>query len=150
MSRIADRVAEYAAPIAEQLGLQLWHVEFGKEVGGAVLRLTIDKVGGVGTDDCEALSKAVDPWLDAEDFIPGTYSLEVTSPGIERVLHTDAQRTQFIGTDVMVKLYKARDNCRVFRGVLTAAGEVISLQCDGEEIGFNKSDVAQIKTVFNS
>ena len=148
MSRIADRVAEYATPVAEQLGLQLWHVEYGKEVGGHVLRLTIDKPDGISHDDCEALSKAVDPWLDSEDFIPGTYSLEVTSPGIERVLHTDAQREQFIGTEVAVKLYKAREGNRVFNGTLTVAGETISLQCADGTIAFERAEIAQIKTVY--
>ncbi|MCL2546027.1 MAG: ribosome maturation factor RimP [Oscillospiraceae bacterium] len=148
MSRIADRVTAYAAPLAEQLGLTLWHVEFGKEAAGAVLRLTIDKPGGIGTDDCEQMSKAIDPWLDEEDFIPGAYSLEVSSPGIERVLYTDTQRKQFIGTDVDVKLYKAVDGKRTWQGVLTATDEQIILQCDDGEKTFDRADVAQIKVQY--
>jgi len=145
MSRIADRVANYAAPIAEQLGLQLWHVEYGKEHSGAVLRLTIDKPGGIGTDDCEALSRAIDPWLDIEDFIPGSYSLEVSSPGIERVLHTNEQRKQYLGSEVAVKLYKAQNNQRVYYGVLTDANDSVTLD---NNLTFDNKDVAQVKTVY--
>lgn len=145
MSRIADQVAAAAAPLAEQLGLSLWHVEFGKEASGQVLRLTIDKPGGIGTDDCEALSKAIDPWLDEVDFIPGSYTLEVSSPGIERVLHTDAQRAQFIGSAVTVKLYKAIDGRRIYEGTLTAVTPDITVQCGEQAHVLAKTDIAQIK-----
>ena len=148
MSKIAARVAQHAATLAERLGLTLWHAEYGKEAAGNVLRLVIDKPGGVGTDDCEALSKAIEPWLDETDFIPDAYLLEVSSPGIERVLHTDAQRAQYIGRSVMVRLYKAVDGARNFTGILTAVTPDIVIDCGGIEKVFNKADVALIRLVY--
>ncbi len=148
MSKIAERVQQYAAPIAEQLNLTLWHVEYGKEATGYVLRLIIDKPGGVGTDDCEALSRAIDPWLDETDFIPDAYCLEVSSPGIERVLHTDEQRRQFIGSDVTIKLYKPIDGARVFQGVLVEATPDIAIDSNGRRLAFAKSDIAVIQLLY--
>ena len=84
--KITDKVASFARPVVEQLGCKLWDVEFVREAGQWYLRLYIDKDGGVNITDCEAVSRALDPVLDAEDPIPESYTFEVSSAGLERQL----------------------------------------------------------------
>ena len=148
MGRIADAVSDKARELAQALGLTLWHVEYGKEPSGYVLRVIIDKPGGISTEDCEAISRAIDPWLDQADPIPGPYTLEVSSPGIERVLHTCEQRAQYIGEAVAVKLFAAVDGRRAFQGELLACQPEIELRCDGVEYAFPPKAVAQIKLLY--
>ena len=81
-------VTDLVSPFAEALGLSLWDVRYEKEGAGWYLRIFIDKPGGVNIDDCEALSRAVDAPLDEADPIPESYTLEVSSPGIERAPST--------------------------------------------------------------
>ena len=148
MGHIADLVAKQAEPMVSQLGLELWHIEFGKEAGGVVLRVTIDKEGGISTEDCEAVSRALDLWLDEADPISQSYTLEVSSPGIERVLYTEAQKRRYIGALVNVKLYKARDGQRVFTGILRDIVPDIVLEQPQGTVTFPQSEVAQIRVAM--
>ena len=84
--KITDQVAAFARPIVEQHGCSLWDVEYVREGSDYILRLCIDKEGGVDIADCEAISRAVDPILDERDPIPGSYQFEVCSAGLERAL----------------------------------------------------------------
>ena len=106
---IAERVKQIAGPKAEELGLELIDCEYKKEGGRRVLRLYIDKKGGVGLDDCEAVSRSVEPVLDSEDFIDEAYTFEVSSPGLDRPLKTDSDFVRYEGEDVEVGLYAAID-----------------------------------------
>ena len=81
MSKITDKVTELARPIVEANGCDLWDVEYVKEAGTWYLRVYIDKDDGVGINDCEAVSRALDPVLDEEDPIPDSYVFEVGSAG---------------------------------------------------------------------
>ncbi|MCL2530948.1 MAG: ribosome maturation factor RimP [Oscillospiraceae bacterium] len=101
---IAARAKQLAQPHAEQLGLTLWDVRFLKEGAHWYLRFWIDKPGGIGLDDCEALSRAIDKPLDDANFIQQQYSLEVCSPGIERELTRDEHFAQFIGSKLRIKI----------------------------------------------
>jgi len=100
---ISARARALALPFADQLGLALWDVRFLKEGAQWYLRFWIDKLGGVGLDDCEALSRALDKPLDDADFIAQAYHLEVCSPGIERELTREEHFTQYIGARVTAK-----------------------------------------------
>ena len=84
--KVTDQVRAFSQPVVEGLGCTLWDVEYVREGGEWFLRLYIDKEGGVGIDDCEAVSRAVDPILDQEDPVPGRYHFEVSSAGLERPL----------------------------------------------------------------
>ena len=81
MSKITELVTDLARPVVEENGCSLWDVEYLKEAGSWYLRLYIDKEGGVSIDDCEAVSRAVDPLLDEADPIPDAYTFEVSSAG---------------------------------------------------------------------
>lgn len=148
---IAETVRVLIAPVAENLGLTLWDVEFVKEGARHVLRVTIDKEDGVTIDDCEALHRAIDPVLDEADPIDTSYDLEVSSPGVERELRTDFHLDACEGWDVQVRLFAPCDGQKTFTGVLAgrgAAGEVLLRQKDGSIRAFPREAVAKIKTIF--
>ena len=109
MSRITDIVTKLAEAPASELGLELWDVEYVREAGQWVLRVYVDKDGGVGIADCEALSKLLDPLLDEADPIPDSYVFEVSSAGAERELKRPRDFERFMGSDVEVRLYRAED-----------------------------------------
>ena len=109
MAKVTDVVAQLAAPVVEQAGCSLWDVEYVKEAGEWFLRVYIDKEGGVSIDDCEAVSRAVDPVLDEKDPIPESYRFEVCSAGLERQLKRPSDFERYLGEPVLVKLYRPRD-----------------------------------------
>ncbi|MFI3313572.1 MAG: ribosome maturation factor RimP [Eubacteriales bacterium] len=118
--KITERVRLFAEPVVNQLGLSLWDVEYVREGGDWFLRLYIDKAEGVGIQDCEAVSRAIDPILDEEDPIPDAYNFEVSSAGLERTLKRPEHFTDSLGKDVFVKLYTAKDGTKEFTGTLAA------------------------------
>lgn len=124
---VAVRVWELAQPLAEELGLILWDVQFVKEGAEWYLRVLIDKESGVSIDDCVELSHALDPVLDREDPISQEYLLEVSSPGFERKLTRVEHFQAFLGAPVRVKLHKAAEG---YGKLLT--GELIRVEDNGE------------------
>ena len=147
---VTEVVKELALPLAEEFGYILWDVEFVREGSKKILRLTIDAEEGVTVDDCEKMHRAIDPVLDAADPIEEAYYLEVSSPGIERELRTDAHLLYCEGADVEVRLYAPLNGSKSFRGELLPLGEngQISISVAGKTLEFERSAVAKIKTVF--
>jgi ribosome maturation factor RimP len=103
---ICERIRALAQPILESMLLELVEIEFKRTGREAVLRLFIDKEGGVMLDDCADLSRELSMILDIEDFIPCEYNLEVSSPGLDRPLKTVADYDRFTGRLVKVKTYE--------------------------------------------
>ena len=99
---VVATVKRLAEPIAEGLGYELWDVEYVKEGADYYLRITIDSSEGITIEDCEKMHRAIDPVLDEADPIESAYYLEVSSPGSERELRTDAHILACIGEDVEV------------------------------------------------
>ncbi len=118
MSKIVEKLFPIAEPFAQSLGLELVDIEFVKEGGQLVLRFLIDKEGGVTLDDCEAFSRLLDPELDRLDPIDSSYLLQVSSPGIERPLKKESDYERFRGKLVKVKLYKALEGQKSYKGIL--------------------------------
>ena len=150
-ANVASLVWDLAKPVAEGLGLSLWDVVFVKEGARRVLRITIDKETGVTIDDCEAMHRAMDPILDEADPIETSYDLEVSSPGIERELRTDAHVLACLGETVDVRLFAPVDGVRTWRGTLAAlaADRSIVLELpDGAQKSFPRETVAKMTTVF--
>ncbi len=146
----ADKARELALSSAETLGVVIWSVEFVKEGASYYLRYYIDKNEGVSIDDCEAFSRMIDPILDEEDFIDESYYLEVSSPGIERLITEDWHFEAYINEDIKVRLIRPKDGKKEFIGTLTAFNDgVITLSCEGEEITLNKSETAWTKSYYN-
>ena len=118
MSKISDKVEALARPVVEEEGCKLWSVEYIKEAGTWYLRVYIDKDGGVGITDCEAISRKLDPILDEADPVPGSYVFEVGSAGAERELKRPSDFEQFIGSEVEVKLYQPHEGRKTLVGTL--------------------------------
>ena len=147
MSKIADVVAELAGPIAEKHGCQIWNVEYVKEAGCWYLRVYIDRPDGVSIDLCEAVSRELDPLLDAfDDLIPDSYIFEISSAGAERWLRGPHDFERFAGRPLEVKLYKAIDGKKKFSGELAAWDDNgVELAVSGGRLSFAKSDVAGVR-----
>lgn len=109
---VADRVRQMAEPLAEELGLMLWDVQFAKEGAEWFLRIFIDKEEGVGIDDCVDMTHAINPVLDKEDPIPQEYMLEVSSPGLNRKLTRPEHFEAYLGAPVKVKLIRPLEDGR--------------------------------------
>ena len=136
-----------AERIAAELGLRIWDITFTKEGASFYLRIFIDKDGGVGIEDCENFSRAIDGPLDELDPIEQGYCLEVSSPGVERSLQKPAHFTQCLGRRVMVRLIRPVDGERDFKGVLEDYdGGSITVRFDsGDGLTFTKKEASFIK-----
>ena len=146
MSKVTEQVAALAEPVAAQCGCEVWDVEYVREAGAWYLRVYIDKPGGVGIDDCEAVSRALDPVLDEADPVPGSYVFEVSSAGAERELKRPGDFERFIGEQVEVKHYQPIDGAKSHVGLLRGYdnGDV-TVEVNGAERVFKKAQVAQVR-----
>ena len=144
--KITDQVAAFARPIVEQHGCSLWDVEYVREGSDYILRLYIDKEGGVDISDCEAVSRAVDPILDEQDPIPGSYQFEVCSAGLERPLKRPGDFIRFLGSPVTVKLYRPHNGLKEIPGILRGYEDgKVTIEAGKETITFEKSQVALVR-----
>ena len=144
--KITDQVAAFARPIVEQHGCSLWDVEYVREGSDYILRLYIDKEGGVDIRDCEAVSRAVDPILDEQDPIPGSSQFEVCSAGLERPLKRPGDFQQFLGSPVTVKLYRPHNGLKELPGILRGYEDgKVTIEAGKETITFEKSQVALVR-----
>ena len=152
MAKVTELVAQLAAPAIEAAGCELWDVEYVREAGEWYLRLYLDKEGGVNITDCEAVSRVVSDLLDEADPIEGSYTFEVSSAGAERALKRPRDFQKFMGSNVLVKPYRARDGRKEFSGVLTGYGEdgTITISAGKDALTFPKSEVAlcRLQIVF--
>ena len=146
MSKITDLTAQLARPVVEANGCSLWDVEYVKEAGSWYLRVYIDKETGVSIDDCEAVARTLSDALDEADPIEGSYTLEVSSAGADRALKKPEHFRQFLGEQVDVKLYRAREGRKELTGALKAYenGDV-TVELPGGDVTLEKKDVAQVR-----
>lgn len=144
--KVTDLVTEFAKPIVEEKGCTLWDVEYVREGSERYLRLYIDKEGGVDIDDCEAIHRAVDPILDEKDPIAESYHFEVCSAGLERALKRERDFMQFMGSPVLVKLYRPRNGLKEIPGILRGyENGAVTVEAGKETITFAKSEVALVR-----
>lgn len=152
MAVAARDVVAVVTPMAEAvvgaLGLELVDVEYRREGGGWVLRVLIDKPGGVTLDDCQAVSEVLGEKLDEADPIPNRYNLEVSSPGIERPLKRPADFERFAGRRVQVRTYAPWNGRRNWQGELVGliGGEVV-LRTDTGQVAIPQNMVARANLV---
>lgn len=146
MSKITDKVTVLAKPIVEEEGCSLWDVEYVREAGSWYLRVFIDKEGGVSIDDCERISRRLDPILDEEDPIPDSYVFEVGSAGAERELKRPSDFEQFMGSQVEVKLYQPVKGSKAFVGTLSGYDQgKVTVTVGKETMTFEKAQTAQVR-----
>ena len=146
MSKITDKVTELARPVVEEEGCSLWDEEYAREAGCWYLRIFIDKEGGVGIDDCERISRRLDPLLDEADPIPDSYVFEVGSAGAERELKRPGDFEQFMGHEAEVKTYKPVNGSKAFVGTLAGyADGAVTLRVGAENMTFEKNQIALVR-----
>ncbi len=139
-------------PVVEDLGFEFVGLEFNPSHSHGLLRIYIDRPDGVVVDDCARVSREVSAVLDVEDPISGHYTLEVSSPGLDRPLFTPEQFARFVGSEVKVSVLPPLDGRRRFLGVIQAVdGEDIVLEVDGERlvIPHERIQKARIQPVFD-
>ena len=142
MSKVTEKVEALARPVIEDEGCELWSVEYVREAGSWYLMVFIDKDGGVGIDDCERISRRLDPILDEADPIPDSYVFEVGSAGAERELKRPSDFEKFMGSEVEVKLYQPYEGKKSLVGKLEAYenGDITI-----SSVQLRKSQIAQVK-----
>ncbi len=146
MSRITEIVSDLARPVVEEAGGRLGDVECVRAAGDWDLRNYIAKDGGVSIDDCERISRKLDPLLDEADPIPDSYVFEVSSAGAERELRRPGDFEQFMGSDVQVRLYQPVGGSKVYDGVLRGYEDGrVTIAAGKKEYSFDKSQVAQVR-----
>jgi ribosome maturation factor RimP len=139
----AEQIAELIAPTVEALGLELWGIELQQQGKYSLLRIYIEnREDGVGIEDCEKVSRQVSALLDVEDPISGEYTLEVSSPGMDRPLFTAEQFGLYVGETVNIRLRTAMQGRRKFKGVIERVNEgVVDLLVDGESVAIQLTDI---------
>ena len=146
MSKITDTVLALAQPVVEAEGCEIWDVEYVKEAGAWYLRVYIDKAGGVSIDDCEAVSRALDPVLDEADPIPTSYIFEVSSAGVERELKRPRDFEKFLGSQVEVRHYQPVEGAKAHTGTLRGYPDgAVTIEINGAEKTYQKAQVAQVR-----
>lgn len=137
-------------PIAAAHQVEIYDVEYVKEGSDWYLRAYIDKPEGVDINDCENVSRALSEALDKEDFISDAYILEVSSPGLGRVLKKDKHLEKSLGQEVELKTYKPIDQCKEFGGILKSYDkDTVTITMEEEEKVFKRADLAVIRLAFD-
>jgi ribosome maturation factor RimP len=141
---IVDQVRSMVDPILLNEGMELVDIEYRRESKGWVLRLILDKEGGVTLDDCTRVSQEVGRNLDVEDFIQTTYTLEVSSPGLTRPLKTEKDFMKYYHRLIKVKTVDPVENRRQFKGELLGVSQgQIEIKVEGEVFQISLSNVAK-------
>ena len=144
--KVTEVVTAFSQPIVESFGCKLWDVEYVREGSERFLRLYIDKDGGVDIEDCEKIHRAVDPVLDEKDPIAESYHFEVCSAGLERALKRPGDFEQFMGSAILVKLYRPRNGLKEIPCVLRGYDNgKLTVEAGKETITFEKSEVALVR-----
>jgi ribosome maturation factor RimP len=143
---LRERVIALIEPLLERLGYELVDLEYAAGRSHATLRFFIDKPAGVGLEDCEQVSREISAVLDVEDPIPSAFTLEVSSPGFDRVLRTRAHFERFAGERVYVELKVPRDGRRRYTGMLrTVADGGLTLEVDQEMVSVPFDEIGRAR-----
>lgn len=149
MGKVAEQVLALVQPIAESMDLHVLEVLYEKKFDGMNLTVIIDKEGGVSIDDCEKLHRAIDAPLDELDPIDVAYTLNVSSPGLDRSLKLDWDYKRNLGKKITVKLYKPLDGKKTFNGVLeTYDKDTFVLNTGNKQLTFTKKETAQVLPII--
>ena len=147
---IETRVEELLKSIIENIGYELYDVRYEKEGKDYYLRIIIDKPEGIDINDCESVNNAINDILDEADYIKEQYFLEVSSPGLERILRKDKHFEKQIGNEISLKLFKAINKQKELIGILEEYNkDELTIKVEEETLKINLKDIAIAKTVFN-
>ncbi|EPJ46784.1 MAG: yhbC-like protein [Osedax symbiont Rs1] len=152
MSAKLKQLQEMLEPVAESMGFELWGIEYISQGKDSILRIFIDGENGVSVDDCALMSHHASGILDVEDTISGKYSLEVSSPGLDRLLFKLEHYQAYIGQVIKIKLRMPFDGRRNFKGQLKSIeDDDIVIQVDNEEflLPLDYIDKAQVEPQYS-
>ena len=149
MAKIEERVESLLLKPINDLGYDLYDVEYAKEGKDYFLRIFIDKPEGIDLNDCEKVNDAINDLLDEADYIKEQYFLEVSSPGIERILRKDKHFNDNMGKIVEVKLFKPINKGKTIVGTLKKYdNDFVTVEIENEEISIERKNIALVKTVY--
>ena len=151
LASIEEKVEKLVKSIIENLGYELYDVEYAKEGKNYYLRIFIDNEKGIDLNDCEKVNDSITDILDEENYIKEQYFLEVSSPGIERVLRKEEHLKKSIGEEINIKLFKKDEKGnKEYLGRLKDFNQnEIIIEQEEKEIKIERKNIAQIKTVYN-
>lgn len=149
MASIEEKVESLVETTINNLGYELYDVEYAKEGKDYFLRIFIDKPEGIDLNDCEKVNNSINDLLDEADYIKEQYFLEVSSPGIERILKKDKHLQANIGNLVEVKLFKPIEKQKVIQGILKEFNkETLTIEANDKNIEIERKNISVIKTVY--
>lgn len=149
-NNIESKIQDLLEKVIQDLGYNLYDVEYVKEGKDYYLRITIDKENGINIQDCEKVNDGINDILDEADIIKDQYYLEVSSPGLERVLKKEEHFLSQIGKRVNINLFKPFEKKKEFQGILKEYNNSsIVIETEENNIEFNLKDIALVKTVFD-
>ena len=147
MAKIENKVEDLVTPKIEKLGYEVYDVEYVKEGKNYFLRIYIDSPKGIDLNDCEKVNNEIMDLLDEADYIKEQYFLEISSPGIEKILRKDKHLKNNIGTEINIKLFKKDENGKKeYQGILKNFNEDYIII---DNINIERKNIAQIKTIYN-
>jgi len=150
LAKIEEKVESLIKSKIQELGYTLYDVEYVKEGKEYYLRIYIDSEKGISLDDCELVSNNITELLDKEDYIKEQYFMEVSSPGVERVLKKDKHLQNNIGVKVQIKLFKPFKGQKQYEGILKSFDEEnIIIEMDSQDLNIERQNIGQIKTIFD-
>jgi len=150
LASIEEKVESLIKTKIEQNGYSLYDVQYAKEGKNYFLRIFIDKPEGIDLNDCEKVNDLINPLLDEVDYIKEQYFLEVSSPGIERVLRKDEHLKENIGNEIEIKLFKPENGKKEFEGTLNSFDkENIKINKKNEEITIERKNISNMKLKYN-
>ena len=139
---IDSKIRGIAEKAAAEKGLEFVHLELAGTKRNQVVRIYIDKPGGVTVEDCSDVSRSVEEAMDGDDFMPGPYVLEVSSPGLDRELYSLADFQRFVGNKATAKVRSAEGGAKSYNGRIVAV--------DGEEITFEDRSEGEVKFPYSA
>ncbi len=150
MAKIEEKVESLVKEKIEKIGYELYDVLYVKEGSNKILRIVIDNEKGISLDDCEKVNNEIKETIDDANPIEEQYFLEISSPGIERLLRKDWQLKKFKGADVNIKLFKKDENGKKeYTGTLGDITEnTLDVEADGKNITIDRKIISQVKTVY--
>ena len=146
---ISQIIEDDFKPIVEELGYELVYVEYLKEGQDWFLRFFIDKPEGIDINDCEKVSRHIEPILDEKEYVKTQYVLEVSSLGLERPLRKNEDYLNNIGQRIEISLYKPINKKKKYIGILVSYGDLLILNVDDKEIEFDKANISKANILLD-
>lgn len=148
-SKLYIKLKQIIEPLAQSMGLRLWGMDLPAAPKGGVLRVYIDSEDGVSVEQCAELSRNLSVVLDVEDPFPGSYTLEVSSPGLERPFYEFEQLIPYVNQKIAVKLRDDIEGRKNWRGQLIEAKDnELTLEVEGQKVTFNWNDIIKSHLIF--